>query len=185
MKKLFFAMMLVGAATLVSPNTAAAAGRGVAGSRSAPSVGRAVPRSGPVIENRGHEDRDGRWFGDGRFYRPGFGVRFGYDPFWYPWGYPAYAGPYVIPVGVTGDLRLQVEPKTAEVYVDGYYAGIVDQFNGHFHHLAMTPGGHRIEVRAPGFQPLTFSVYVQPDRTIDYKGTLSPGAAELSPTQGQ
>jgi hypothetical protein len=179
-KQFFFAMMLAGAAALVSPNTAAA--KGAAVPRGQASVGHAVPRSGPVLGNRvhgdfdrrEHRDFDGHWGGYGRVYRPGFGWGFGYDPFWYRWGYPGYVTPYVVPVGVTGDLRLEVEPKTAEVYVDGYYAGIVDQFNGHFHHLAMAPGGHNIEVRATGFQPLAFSVYVQPDRTIDYKGTLTP-----------
>jgi len=185
-KQFFFALMLVSAAALVSPNSAAAQRAVPRGSANA---GHAAPRSGPVLQNRGHGDerrgRDGgadrRWDGDRRFYRSGLGFGYVYDPFWYGWGYPGYAAPYVVPVGVTGDVRLQVEPKTAEVYVDGYYAGIVDQFNGHFHHLSMTPGGHRIEVRAPGFQPLTFSVYVQPDRTIDYKGMLNPA----TPTESQ
>ena len=29
-------------------------------------------------------------------------------------------------------VRIQAEPKTAEVYVDGFYAGIVDDFDGVF-----------------------------------------------------
>ncbi len=101
---------------------------------------------------------------------------FGFDPFWYGpgWGYYGDGYPYVVPGGETGGLRLEVTPKTAAVLVDGYYAGVVDDFDGHFQHLDMTPGGHRIEIQQPGFQPLTFQAYVQPDHTSDYKGALAP-----------
>jgi hypothetical protein len=108
-----------------------------------------------------------------RPYYRGFG--FAYDPWlWGPgWGF-GYPEPYVMPVATTGALRLEIKPKTAQVFVDGYYAGVVDDFNGHFHHLDLTPGGHRIEVRQPGFQPLVFETYIQLDHTIDYKATLTP-----------
>ncbi|HEY7291064.1 MAG TPA: hypothetical protein VH583_14605 [Vicinamibacterales bacterium] len=102
-----------------------------------------------------------------RVYGPAFGWGGAY-PFW--WG-PVV--PYVIPYGVvTGGLRLEVTPKTAQVFVDGAYAGVVDDFNGHFQHLDLAPGGHRIEISAQGFEPLTFNTYVQPDHTIDYKATM-------------
>jgi hypothetical protein len=104
-------------------------------------------------------------------YGPAFGWGF-YDPFWY-----GPVAPYVVPSGVmTGDLRLEVTPKSAEVFVDGGYAGVVNDFNGHFHHLSVTPGGHRIEISAPGFEALTFNAYVQPDRTTDYKANMIPAA---------
>ena len=94
------------------------------------------------------------------------------------WGYYGYAYPYIVPAGVvTGGLRLEIEPKTAQVFVDGYYAGVVDDFNGHFQHLDLTPGGHRIEVRQPGFQPLTIEPYIQPDHTTDFKAALTPAPA--------
>jgi hypothetical protein len=63
---------------------------------------------------------------------------------------------------------------STRVFVDGTYAGVVDDFNGHFQHLDLTPGGHRIDVRQPGFQPLTFQVYIQPGHTTDYKAALEP-----------
>jgi hypothetical protein len=56
--------------------------------------------------------------------------------------------------------------------VDGYYAGIVDNFNGHFQRLTLTPGPHHVEVRAPGHQPLEFDVIIEARRTIEYEGTL-------------
>jgi len=65
-----------------------------------------------------------------------------------------------------------VQPRDAEVYVDGYYAGIVDDFDGVWQRLRLDDGGHRIEIRAPGLNPLTFDVMVQPGRTITYRGDL-------------
>jgi hypothetical protein len=105
------------------------------------------------------------------FYGPAFGWGV-YDPLWY-----GPVVPYVVPPGVvTGGLRLEVTPKTAQVFVDGAYAGVVDDFNGHFQHLILAPGGHRIEISAPGLQTLTFTPYIQPDRTTDYKATMVPAA---------
>ena len=74
--------------------------------------------------------------------------------------------------GPTGKLRLRIEPKDAAVYVDGYYAGIVDDFDGHFQHLDLSAGPHRVEIRAPGYVTLVFDVVVAPHRTIQYRGEL-------------
>jgi hypothetical protein len=84
-------------------------------------------------------------------------------------GYPSY--PFD-PLGLTGSLRLQMRPGDAEVYVDGYYAGIVDDFGGHFQHLDLTPGPHHIEIRAPGRLSLAFDVAIEADHKINYRGTL-------------
>jgi hypothetical protein len=100
-----------------------------------------------------------------------------YDPFFGPrWGYYGYYGygPYGWPVDNRGSLRLQVEPKTAQVFVDGGYAGTVDQFDGHFQHLDLTPGKHQVEIQQPGFAPLMFQTYIQPGHTTDYKAALAP-----------
>jgi hypothetical protein len=58
------------------------------------------------------------------------------------------------------------------VYVDGYYAGIVDDFNGHFQHLDLTPGPHHVEVREPGYLPLDFDVSIEAHHTTQYRGTM-------------
>ncbi len=119
----------------------------------------------------------GGFHGGPHFYGPRVGWGVAYSPFWYGPGYPYYAGygPYgVAPYAVTGGLRLEVSPKTAQVFVDGYGAGVVDDFDGHFQHLNLTPGGHRIEVSAPGFQTLTFDTLIQPDHTTDYKAQMLP-----------
>jgi hypothetical protein len=76
--------------------------------------------------------------------------------------------------GPAGGLRLKIQPKDAQVYVDGYYAGIVDDFNGLLQHLELAPGPHHVEVRTPGRQSLQFDVVIQARHTIVYEGTLVP-----------
>ena len=67
-------------------------------------------------------------------------------------------------------------PRQAEVLVDGYFAGAVDDFDGLFQQLRLEPGPHRIEIRLDGYEPLSFEVRILPDRTVTYKGTLQKRA---------
>lgn len=71
-----------------------------------------------------------------------------------------------------GDVRLKVRPRDAAVYVDGYYAGIVDDFDGFFQRLTLEVGPHQIEIEAPGLEPEVFDVYVDSSRTIDLHADL-------------
>lgn len=116
----------------------------------------------------------GGWGGWGGYYGSNWGGYYGnwaggYGNWAGGYGYGAYTGPRGWSIG---GVRLKVEPKDAEVYVDGYYAGIVDDFDGIWQQLRLDDGGHRIEVRAPGLTPLTFDVMIQPGRTITYRGDL-------------
>jgi hypothetical protein len=58
-------------------------------------------------------------------------------------------------------------PPDAQVFADGYYAGIVDDFDGAFQRLTIEDGPHQIEIRGPGLPPMTFDVNVQPGRTVN------------------
>jgi hypothetical protein len=101
----------------------------------------------------------------------GFGGYYGYyDPGWYDPYPPVYAGGggYVY----DGKLRLKVKPREAAVYVDGYYAGRVDDFDGVFQRLKIDAGPHRIEIRLDGYETLAFDVRIDPDRTTTYEGGL-------------
>ena len=110
-------------------------------------------------------------------YGLGYGYGYGgyYDPWYDPWygGYPGYAGGYQSPTSSDeGSLRLKIKPKTAEVYVDGYFEGTVDDFDGIFQRLHLDSGVHRIEVRAPGYESLTFEVRISADHTTTYQGEM-------------
>jgi hypothetical protein len=133
-------------------------------------TGRAVPRpSSPPPAPVAHVHRGfvrGYPFGYGSY---GLGF-FYYDP-WY-WGTPSYYRPSAYGYRLTGELRLKVKPREAEVLVDGYYAGIVNDFDGFFQRLTLDEGPHTIELRAPGREPLKFDVRIMPGETITYRGEL-------------
>jgi hypothetical protein len=98
-------------------------------------------------------------------YYGGYGYSYGG---YYPAGYPAYGygGGYIVPGGAAyGGIRIQGAPRDAEVYVDGAYAGVVDDYDGVFQRLDLEPGSHEIEIRTQG-RPLTYDVNVTPGQTV-------------------
>jgi hypothetical protein len=102
---------------------------------------------------------------------------FFYDPFWGPWHPYAYAYPYPYALDAGASIRTEVLPKEAEVYVDGYYAGLAGDFDGVFKHLHVVPGGHAITLHLEGFRTVTENVYVRPDSTFKLTMTMERLAA--------
>ena len=106
-----------------------------------------------------------------------FGVYGSWSPA-YAYGYPHYSygpGYYAHAPGYDfGGVRLRMRPRDAQVFVDGYYVGIVDDFDGTFQQLRLDHGAHKIEVRMPGFEDLDLDIYVQPGRTITVHEDLRP-----------
>lgn len=99
-----------------------------------------------------------RWYSG---YAPGFSTYGYYD------GYRRGFGTFDI-----GEVRLDVSPRNAQVYVDGYYAGVVDDYDGAFQALKLESGTYRIEITAPGFETLSFDVRITPGQKIRYQGDL-------------
>ena len=96
-----------------------------------------------------------------------------YDPFWY--GYGWYGPPaYVVPHAAYGTIKTEVEPKKAEVYVNGGYVGTADKFRGVFHGLDLRPGNYELEIRAPHYAPLRMKIYVAANKTLKIKEQLRP-----------
>ena len=144
-------------------------------------------------------DRDRRYGYSSRgyyprtYYRPytfrphlsiGFGIFAGY-PVPYAWtysspiyvyGYRAPRAPVYITPGaaIYGGVALEIEPYDADVFVDGNYAGKVEEFDGTSQPMTLVSGTHRVEVQAPGYAPLIFDVTVQPGQVIPYRGELRP-----------
>ncbi|HEV8397780.1 MAG TPA: PEGA domain-containing protein [Vicinamibacterales bacterium] len=151
----------------------------------------ATPRTGPVPRYRDGDRRayvqprrnyyvygypSYRYYGGTRYY----GYRY-YDPyfagdfFWsnHSWRARSYY------VGSSwdydlGKLRLDIDQRDAEVYIDGYYAGVIDDFDGRLQGLRLEPGNYQVEVALPGFEPLEFDVHITPGRTTTYRGSLLP-----------
>jgi hypothetical protein len=108
---------------------------------------------------------------------------FYYNPYWwdyyYGYGYsPGYyggGGGYVSSGDAdyeTGGLKLKVKPRNAQVYVDGYFSGVVDDFDGMFQKLKLRAGAHRVELRAEGYQPSIFDVLVVAGESVTYRAEL-------------
>jgi hypothetical protein len=106
-------------------------------------------------------------------YRPslGIGVYYGLDGL-SPFGAipPAFYNPS--PGIAYGGLRIVDAPRDGQVFADGYYVGIVDDFDGVFQHLNLEPGPHRVEIHHPGFAPIAFDVDIQPGRTITLRADV-------------
>jgi hypothetical protein len=108
-----------------------------------------------------------------------------YDPWYqypYPRRYPPY-GPYGDPryYEFNSALRIEVTPKQARVFVDGYAAGEVDDFDGAFQRLHLRPGGHEIAIYLEGSRTLRHAIYVRPGTTERLRDTMEPlGAGEVS-----
>lgn len=159
---------------------------------------RAVPRTGPVPYYRDGDRRvyvqprsyyvqpyrnyyvyrypSYRYYGGQRYYSYRY-----YDPYysgdfywsnyaWQPRSY--YVGPswdYGL-----GKLRIDIDQRDADVYIDGYFAGQVDDFDGVLQGLRLQPGNYAVEIVLPGFAPLRFDVQITPGRTTTYRGSLYP-----------
>jgi hypothetical protein len=125
------------------------------------------------------------------FWGPGYGFGLGYlyyDPFFdgygygygSPGGYGGYAsgggsgGGYSVSQSYrdNGSLRLKINPRQAQIYIDGYYVGVVDNFDGAFQKLGVEAGSHKVELKADGYEPLQFEVLITPGETATYKGEM-------------
>jgi len=51
------------------------------------------------------------------------------------------------------ELRLDVVPKRAAVFVDDGYMGHGGDFGGRFHSMLVSPGKHRLKITLDGYQP--------------------------------
>jgi len=114
------------------------------------------------------------------FYQPfgfGYGIPSGFydpyysDPYSYGGGYGAYSN-RVYGGHDQGSLKLKVKPHSAKVYVDGYYVGLVDEFDGAFQKLTLNGGRHKVQLRADGYETTEFDVLITPEQTVTFAGDM-------------
>lgn len=104
----------------------------------------------------------------GAYYRPLLLSPF-YDPFYDP-PFPAFGQMW----GPGSSLRLQVSPSDTEVFIDGYFAGIVDDFDGVFQRLRLEPGEHDVTLYMAGHRTVTQKVLLQPGSTFRIRHSMEP-----------
>ena len=107
----------------------------------------------------------------------GFGYRYGLYPYDY---YPGYYYPAYNP---TAAVRVQVrKPEPTEVYVDGYLAGVADDFDGFFQRLRLPPGEYEIELRLDGYRSATERLLLTEGSTFRIRHLMVPlGPGETTP----
>ncbi len=164
----------------------------------------AVPRSSSRSSASGAQSRHPR-AGTGRYYYGGgrgtyrsypryygyggyYGGYYAYDPYFYYYGgyAPYYGGyyynrPYEPAYGYSsaqGALRLLVEPDNTKVYVDGYYSGVVDDYDGLFQRLYLPMGKHQIVLRLDGYETQRLKVYVSPGETLKIHYEMEKGSGD-------
>ncbi len=129
---------------------------------------RIVPRYQRIVPYRIYTPRP---------YRFGFslGIFFGRPvPYRYSYPYPVYGYTSVAPGIAYGGISFGIDPGDADVYVDGEYIGIAHDFDGPVQPLTLSAGRHRVELQAPGYEPMLFDIDVVPGQVIPYEGGMQP-----------
>lgn len=108
--------------------------------------------------------------------------------FWGAWGdvYPSPTTPVEVyrvssEVPRRGGFDLKVRPGTAEVWIDGRYAGLAKEFDGYPSYLWLGPGDHRISFYLPGYRTESRGVEVVPGSIGELKLKLRRGESEPPP----
>jgi hypothetical protein len=172
--------------------------------------GQARPRTGPATGQASQRPPGrypaGSYRSNYRYYTPyyrgyyspyysSWGPSFGWGwGSWYGWGYPSYGyygyGQYGYPPfyypryryfepGV--DLRLEVKPRDAEVYLDGYLVGTVDDFDGVFQRLRVPYGEHEVTIYFQGYQTIRQKMLFRPGESYRIQEVMQPVAPGEQP----
>jgi PEGA domain-containing protein len=85
----------------------------------------------------------------------------------------------------TGELKIAATPSRAAVFVDGQYAGHVDEFDGVGKAMLLTPGQHRLRIALPGYLPFDTTVDLRPQQKLKIqtdlvKGTITEAGSQVS-----
>jgi len=104
----------------------------------------------------------------------GYGVPYGYAPCGglYEGGGSPPSAPRTHGGDKQGALKLKVKPRNAKVYVDGFYVGLVDQFDGASQKLTLNQGRHTVEIKAEGFETALLDVEVTAEETVTFAGKM-------------
>ncbi|TAK13117.1 MAG: hypothetical protein EPO35_10675 [Acidobacteria bacterium] len=114
------------------------------------------------------------WFSFRTLVRLPFGLTLGVAtpfPSWYrPYivGRSGYVSPYMPYGGVTFDI----EPRDAELWIDGEYIGRASDYSYYDPPLTLVAGLHEVELRSRYSRPLVFEITVIAGQVIPYQGTL-------------
>jgi hypothetical protein len=79
---------------------------------------------------------------------------------------------------VTSELKINVQPKRAAVFLDGNYVGHASELGGKFHSMLVSPGKHTIKVELPGYRTFETVVDILQGQKSEVKTELVKGSIE-------
>jgi hypothetical protein len=81
---------------------------------------------------------------------------------------------------ITAEIKLEVNPNRAAVFVDGVFVGHVAEFGGIGKALLVTPGKRKIRITLPGYQDFETDI----DLVANQKSTLKTDLVKGGPAEG-
>jgi hypothetical protein len=75
---------------------------------------------------------------------------------------------------VKSQIKLKVKPERAAVFLDGAFAGTVDEFNGWGQAMLVNPGKHHLKIDLPGYLEFNTDVNLLPYQKITIETNLAP-----------
>ena len=108
------------------------------------------------------------FYGHGFYGHPFYGPGYGFG------GYGGYG--YRTERSNVGEVRIEVNPKNSrediQVFVNGAYAGVVDNFDGYAQRLYLAPGEYVLELRLDGYESVHTTLYVSVGTTHKIRGEM-------------
>lgn len=88
--------------------------------------------------------------------------------------------PAAVMPAVTAELKIDVNPERAAVFMDGLFVGHVGEFKGAGRGMLIAPGTHQIRIALPGYQ--TFDTDINPlaNQKVQIKTELVRNGAPLA-----
>jgi hypothetical protein len=77
---------------------------------------------------------------------------------------------------VTAQLKMDIQPERAAVFVDDQFLGHAGELGGAFHSMLLSPGTHRIKVELPGYQSFETDVTLVAGQKSEVKTALAKGS---------
>jgi len=77
---------------------------------------------------------------------------------------------------VTSEIKLEVKPDRAAVFLNGGYVGHVDEFNGPGQSMVVPSGSYDLKITLPGYLPFETQITLRPGQKLEVKTDLIPGS---------
>lgn len=77
---------------------------------------------------------------------------------------------------VTSEIKIEVDPSRAAVFLDGVFAGYAHQFGGIGRSMLVNPGRHQLRIALPGYHDFLTEINLLPKQKYSVKTKLTPAS---------